>query len=302
MTEVPKGPPPDACADDEVALRDASGKTPNGRLLFYSDAGESICMENRFKGRHVFIICSGPSLNNYDLSELRKPGIVTLGVNNSPIKFRPDMWICVDRPGNFIDTIWKDASITKFAPLSAITKKLHVRKDDGTFRQSKFTCGDMPNIWYYKRNEKFNAETYLTEPTVNWGSKGDYVDHLGVKGSRSVMLAAIRLVHNLGFSRVYLLGADFTMNGRQEQNYAWAQKRTQSSIRGNNSTYAALNTRLAAIKPKLDADNCKVYNCFAETDCKVFPHIDFAKAIAQASKESVKEVGTDGWYDHGKLK
>ena len=78
----------------------------------------------------------------------------------------------------------------------------------------------MPNVWYYKRNDYFKPDEYLSEPTVNWGNHQKTVDKLGCGGSRSVMLAAFRLLYYLGFKTIVLVGADFKM--APDRKYAFA--------------------------------------------------------------------------------
>lgn len=285
---------------DEKALRDNT-RNSNSQLLLYTALGHSFSLENWCDGKHIFLVCGGPSFKALDAAQLHKPGVVTFAVNNAAYVYRPNYWLVVDTPGNFIDTIWKDPSIIKFAPPAHLSKNLHVKKLDGAFRKSKYTCADCPAVFYYKRNEFFNPNTFFTENTVNWGNHGRETDELGIKGSRSVMLAALRMIVYMGFKHIYLLGADFKMtqdNG--DANYAWKQSRSQSSVRGNNTTYAALNKRFTALLPELKKRGVGVHNCNPDSELTSFPFIDYDEAIKRATKECSKEVDTDGWYDHQK--
>lgn len=80
---------------------------PTG-LRLYTTAGDSVSLTDFYRGRSAFLVCSGPSLVEHDLSKLDRRGIVTMGVNNSWAVHRPTLWTCVDNPGRFIDTGWKD--------------------------------------------------------------------------------------------------------------------------------------------------------------------------------------------------
>jgi len=259
-----------------------------------------------YAGRAVFLMLGGPSLTTNRLELLRTPGIVTMGVNNMWSVYRPNLWCCVDPPGHFIDTGWKDASVIKFVPQGCEKTKLHIKKKDGTFGLSTFTTNQMPGVLYFPRNSRFDHEKYLTEPTINWGNNGKAKDSLGIKGSRSVMLAAVKLAYYLGFKNVYLLGCDFNMKQRPGKvtpgNYAFKQGRTVSSVKGNNRSYRVLNQRFGALKLSFHKAGFNVFNCNPNSGLKVFPTVKFPEAIAKASAEAVKIVNTEGWYSHGKIK
>jgi hypothetical protein len=287
--------------NDLKALRDFSNIPPT--LLVYTADGQSISLENFYRGKSVFLVCGGPSLNDLDLTQLRRPGVITFGVNNVWSVFRPHLWCCVDRPGNFLDIGWKDPSILKFAPMGKIDAHLHVRKDNGEFRQSAYKLKDMPSVLYFRRNEKFEAPKFFTQGTVNWGCHGKCTDHLGIKGSRSVMLAATRLIHYLGFRKMFIIGADFKMtkspSNQPVRNYAWEQWRHDSSVRGNTSTYEALNRRFTALLPYLQKGKMKVFNCTPGGNLTAFPRRKFQDAVDQVASECEKKVGTEGWYNQG---
>ena len=287
-------------AEDEKALRDHT-KSPNTQLLLYTSDGHSFSLQDWCHNRHVFLLCGGPSLKANDLSQLReRAGIVTFAVNNVWTVYRPNFWICVDRPGNFVDTGWKDPSIIKFAPMAHVDKKLHVKKKGGGFTESNYSCRQMPSVFYFKRNERFDPKTFFTENTVNWGNHGNETDSIGVKGSRSVMLAAMRMMVYLGFKHIYILGADFTMTaGNEAHNYSWKQGRSQSSISGNNATYAALNKRFDSLRPALKKLKVEVWNCCESSGLASFPFKPYSEAVDKATRECSKKVDTEGWYSHG---
>jgi hypothetical protein len=183
-----------------------------------------------------------------------------MGVNNSWSIFRPNLWLCVDRPGSFLQQGWKDPSILKILPLGHRDSRLRRRLSDGTFVDSPRRPRDMPACLYYIRNESFDPSTFLSEATVNWGGHRTFTDSLGIRGSRSVMLAALRIAHYLGFANVYLLGADFRMTYGGE-NYAFPQGRSKASVRGNNKRYDELNRRFEALRPYFRRYGFAVYNC-----------------------------------------
>jgi len=281
--------------EDEYALRRMN--PIEGELYFYTSEGNTCNLRNFYRGSSVFLILSGPSLNNYDLSLLRDSrGIVTMGVNNSWSVYKPDLWTCVDNAGSFLDIGWKDPSIKKFVPAEQVLKRLIVKEENGTFRKSQFLVRDMPTVMYYRRNDMFNSKTYLTEPTVNWGNGEKNTDAVGCKGGRSVMLAAVKILYNIGFRNVYLLGADFKME-QGCRNYAFSQHRSEDSVKGNNATYSSLNRRFISLLPEFKEAGFNMYNCYKDSGLTAFPYMSYEEAVQKASRICSKKIDTGGWYD-----
>ena len=220
-----------------------------------------------------------------------------MGVNNSWVVYKPQLWVGVDDPGNFVDIGWKDPSITKFAPAGHWHKWLVVKEDNGTFRRSQFRVDDMPNVYYFRRNHNFDVKKFLHEPTVNWGNEDKGIDALGIKGGRSVMLSAIKILYYLGFRTVYMLGADFNMSSEADQNYAFKQHRDSVSVSGNNATYAKLNKRFTALLPEFAEEGMRIYNCYQKSGLTAFPYMSYNEALDRASATCSKPIDTEGWYD-----
>jgi len=182
-------------------------------LRLYTADFDSVSLARFYRGRSAFLILSGPSLNQVDLSLLNRRGIVTMGVNNSWTIHRPSLWTCVDDPGRFIDTGWKDPGILKIVPTCMWSKRLRIQTTDRhggvTMRDSAFKVHQMPSVLFFRRADHFDHERFLTGDSIPWGNDGKTADSLGIVGKRSVMLVALRLLHYLGFGTVYLLGCDF---------------------------------------------------------------------------------------------
>ena len=269
-------------------------------MLFTRD-GHNVFLGDAYRGQTVFLVCAGPSLNQHSLKLLDQRGIVTCAVNNAGTIIRPNLWVSVDDPANFADAIWRDPAITKFVPLCHMEKPISTRNETGEIVLSDLLVGDMPAVFGYRRNEAFNAEQWLFEDTFNWGNHSQRVDAHGVKGSRSVMLVALRLLFFLGFRRVYLLGCDFRMN-YGAQNYAFEQHRSRSSVNGNNGTYHALNIRLGALKPHFEKEGFEVLNCTPDSGLTVFQYVPFEQSIEAAITTFPKTINTAGMYDRSTKK
>lgn len=262
-------------------------------LTFSTFDKKPIYIENIYKNLSCFLILSGPSLNNINLSLLNNPGIMTFGVNNSPSIFRPKLWTSVDEPERFMISIWKDPTILKFVPFFKGDKNIF---DNYNWVKTNILVKDNPNVIYYHRNEHFIAENYLTEKTVNWGNHKKY------GGGRSVLLAAVKICYLLGFRKVFLCGCDFKMEIGKE-NYAWKQDRTKSAVNCNNNTYNAMINRFTQLRPFFEQNDFFVFNCNKNSGLKVFPFIDFEDAVEMTLKDfpDVKNERVEGMYERLKI-
>jgi len=281
------------------------GQMTNPPPMLFSQDGHNLWMADIYRGCSAFLILSGPSfgelinskekievspnklLSNKDC--LKYPGMLTMSVNNTPKTFRTNLWTCVDDPSHFIKSIWLDPNIQKFVPLDHAEKLLF---DNEKWQMTDIKVGDCPNIFYYRRNEKFQAEQFLTENTFNWG------DHSSWGGGRSVMLVAIRMLYYLGVRKIYLLGCDFNMS--KDSKYHFKQDRSNSSINGNNGTYFKLTKRFAELRPVFEEHGLEVFNCNENSNLKIFPYVPFQEAFMRTIAHMPKNMSrerTEGLYD-----
>jgi len=264
--------------------------------FFFNAWGSEIDLVGHYKGASVFLICNGPSLSSgkYDISSLKRPGVITMGINNGPRTIRPNLWTCVDDPKRFIKSIWLDPCIQKFVPLSFASKALFDNEkwaDMFDEKGSPYVVRKCPNVVYFRRNEKFMAERYLVEDTINWGNS----EKNG--GSRSVMLSAIRILYLLGFRKIYLLGADFDMSS--DKTYHFDEQRGKGAVKGNLNTYEALKTvYFPSLKPQFEKAGLGVYNCNLESNLRVFDFVKYEDAIDEATYRlgDIKNERTWGLY------
>jgi len=247
----------------------------------YTVQKKALDLEGLYAGRSAFLILGGPSFGQLDHSKLRQPGVITMGANNSPKTFRPNLWTYVDPPCKWLRSVWLDPTILKFASLRHRDSELF---DSDAWRALEIKVRDCPGVVYYDRNtDQFDAANYLKQSTFWWGQSGDTTDEFGQKGGRSVMLLAIRLLYHLGFRRVFLLGADFKMD--QEHKYHFDQDRSNGAIRGNNATYKKMNTWFTELRPHFEKAGFHVYNCNPDSGLKAFDVVDYDKAIQMVADE-----------------
>ena len=258
--------------------------------FFFTREGCNINNIGHYRGGSAFMICNGPSIvsGRYDLSLLKRPGVMTYGINNGPRTIRPNFWTCVDDPKRFLKSIWMDPCITKFVPHAHAEKHIF---DNEKWEDSPTVVGECPNVYYFHRNDKFMADRFLFEDTVNWGNSGEN------GGGRSVMLPVIKILFLLGFRRVYLLGADFKMT--ENYTYHFDEQRAKGAVKCNMSTYDRLKSEyLPSLQPFFEAEGYEIYNCNPESELKCFPMVSFEDAIAEATSKlgDVDNERTWGMY------
>jgi len=254
--------------------------------MFFTKNLANVTLEGIYNGGHAFLVSSGPSFANVDKSLLDQPGILTMGLNNSPASWRPNLWTCVDTPSNFLASIWLDPKIQKIVPISHINKNLF---DSESWIETNIKVGECPNVIYYRRNEVVNTDQYLFEDTINWGN------HSNVGGGRSVFMAAVRILFILGIRRLYLLGVDMHMD--ENNKYHFPQDRSKGSINGNMQTYNSMKKWFGELKGYFDSVDFKIFNCNPDSALKVFPFISVEDAAQLATKMMPKNEKTEGMYN-----
>jgi len=239
---------------------------------FFTNDRAFLALEGLYKGRSAFLICNGPSFATLDHKRLNLPGIMTFGVNNGAKTFRPNFWTSVDDPARFLKSIWLDPKIMKFVPQSHFDKLIF---DNEKWEMVNTYVRDCPNVVGYMRNDVFNAESFLVESSINWGNSAEK------GGGRSVMLPALKILHLLGFRKVYLLGCDMKMS--ETYTYHFDEQRSKGAVKCNMNTYDHLKEEyLPRLKPVFEAEKFEVYNCNPESELKVFPFVSFEEAISEA--------------------
>jgi hypothetical protein len=261
-----------------------------GPMLFTSNRAPAN-LEGTYKGHDLFIFSNGPSTLDLNMDLLKKPGVMTLSINNGAVTLlqngiTPDFWTCVDQPQRFVKQIWFNPKITKFIPFASFDKNLW---DNEAWQPMSEKPKDLGNVYGFMRNEKFAAHRFFTESSMNWGCHKKY------GGSRTVLLVAIRLGYLLGFKNVYLLGVDLNMSS--DKKYSFEEGRTKGAINGNNSTYKRIITEYGpGIKKHADKLGYNIYNCNPTSALTCFPHVPFEEAIDRSLSrigptDSIKAAG-----------
>jgi hypothetical protein len=305
--------------------------------LFYTADNEPLRLEGLLRGAACFLVASGPSfkaLSAEDRALLRSPGLLTMGINNSPAGgqpdvVRPNLWTMVDDVASFVRSIWLDPRVLKFVPHGKAGHELY---DSNKMAFTKRKVRDCPGVVYYRRpedyahNVPFNAATFLSEPAFWWGNTAQVCQCGFIRpskeeakaqklervktcpkckspenrwGGRSVMLPAVKIAYALGCKALFLVGVDLNMPAPGEGNYSFAQHRAMGSVKSNQKTYRLLNERFDALRPHFERAKFRVWNCNPDSGLKSFDYISLHEAVRWALSDfpDVHTENTAGLYD-----
>jgi hypothetical protein len=223
-------------------------------------------------GESLFLLGGSPSLRSLPLELLRKPGVITLGMNNVPCFFpRPTMWVCADKPLCFSPHIFTSPEITKFTMISR--RGLEVPNTGKRIM-------DCPNVFFYGANDRFTFKNFLdpNRDLVWW---------------RSVFPIALQLAWRLGFKKVYLVGCEFSMNKKSGEQYAWSTKLTEEQAQYSHNTYCKDVVRLRSLLPTFVRKGFEVISSTPESRANEFlSYVPLAQAVNEALKGKPVQADT----------
>ncbi len=168
--------------DRRKAIWDRFGAVP----LSVDDAARLGELRDRHRGRRVFVIGNGPSLNKLELERLAAEftfGVNRIGLLFDRISWRPDYWTVTD---------WRVGPQLResYSELDEITKLVPNR-----FRG--VLPDDEATYWYHSRRVgPYLADQFETDITQ------------GIPSRATVLVTAIQQAFYLGFREIYLIGVD----------------------------------------------------------------------------------------------
>jgi len=288
---------------ERIAARE-EGKPPVVQPVPSQDPLEITCrdgtsaghtLRDQWIGQAGFLVCGGPSLQDLDLSVLRERGIVSLGINNvaaySPVR----AFCCGDPPEKFHHGVWFDAGMQKFVPTKRLGSRVRAKLPDGLFAWTAYRVRECPAVWGFRRDSIWEPANFLTRPAATWGRKDEEAEKLGLKIFFSFFLG-LRLLHYFGCPRVYLIGADFSMDS--ERKYAFGQDRSVGAIRGCNNSYRLASPMCDELAPHFEKAGYHIVNCNRQSRLKTWPYVPFDEAVEDCrGMVPAGELDTENWYD-----
>ena len=229
------------------------------REVFSANPDQPVCiatsdaapkLAGKLKGKEAILIGGGASLG--DVKSL--PDMPKMSMNGYGLHLKPDMWVCVDPPDMFDASVFNDDDILKFVRWDFRANP--VSEDDDRW------VGNVGGVFTYRSDYRSaDPNRFFDKPLVDWGDNGVEFYHANMHkpagdrvftGCRSVMLVALRLLYEMGFRRVYLVGVDF--DGHPFPGY-----------------YPRLVEMLEGLGPSFEERGFEVVNCNPESKLKAFP-------------------------------
>lgn len=249
-------------------------------LLYDKNANPAL--RGRFTGKSIFSMMTGPSLNSLDYKQLDSR--FTFSIKRLPLShLKPTIWLCMEKQQDHSYKIWEDKTLIKIVTQEVYDKGYLQPQGpviDGQESKTLFRMGHinkLKNVYWFKLAQAYKSATYFTEDKVQWGMDSERKDEHGIQGRRSIMLAHFRILHHLGFRRIYLLGVDFEMDRLQP--YSYDRIKAPGAVAQNNLLYESLQIRLATLYPLMLQNGLEVFNCNPDSKLKVFPYMSYEDAL-----------------------
>jgi hypothetical protein len=225
-----------------------------------------------------------------------------MAVNNSAghPRIRPQAFVCADPPKKFSHSIWLDPGIMKFVPTPKMTgSRGSLRKKiNGEFSVLEQSVMECPNVWGFSRcSWLMPDDSFFNQSDACWGNHQKGVEKTGQPKTVCTMLLAIRLLHYLGASVVYLVGVDFRMS--VDYGYSFNQGRDSGAATSNNAQFAVVNQWLCQMQNDgvFERAGMKIYNTFELSGLRAFPYVPFDEAIDQAQGIIENRPDLSNWYE-----
>lgn len=278
------------CQARQVRAREPEPRT--ARYIRTPDGKDASGWGGRFSGS-VFLVCGGPGLNNLDLSLLNQRGIMVAAVNNvAASHVRPHLWFSADEPLKFHQAIFADPAIACFIRGNFGDRPTRRLADDKSIPGPK--AREFPNVWTYDVTRIENPKPYdfLASECPLWPSAGT---------RRGIMLIALRMLIDLGFTTIYLAGCDFRMekglkSEESRGSYAFDEGKDERACQTNNSLFASVDAYLSNVNPILKGAGISVFNCSTPTHLTAFERMDFRDAVQAALKDFPQVESLFGYY------
>lgn len=239
----------------------------DNKNIFLRADGTPANIGDLFHGQSAVLVCNGPSAADIDPAVLNRPGFMVMGVNNGAHVIRPNLWCGQDAPTKFMASIWEDPRIMKF------TRRAYAHqpywKNGGLTR---LLIGSCPNVFYHKLNSDTNPDGWLDRPSVSWAVRKGIRDH-----RVTIFMCALCVLYKLGFKRVAVVGADFTMT--KETPYFFNETKSDHGIVSNNELFTLINAQCARMIPYFEQRKFHVVNCTPKSGLTAFPAGDLEACL-----------------------
>lgn len=212
------------------------------------------------KNKSVFLLGGHPSLKEENLDHFKRPGIVTMAMNNTATVVRPNYWVCADKPLCYSKSVIQDPGITKFARLTYTNHMI----DNVMWK-------DQPLTYFYGLDPKIKHEEVLER-------------HRQLAWWQNVFIIGIQICYHLGFRKIYTVGCSFNIDKNAQ--YAYQSNLTDDQIDYNQRTYQMIIDQISRSIPHFNEKGLQIISCTPNSKlASLFPSLSFEEAIKETLKE-----------------
>lgn len=211
-------------------------------------------------GADVYMVCPGPSMEIVDRVNLHVPGVITFGINTSFPRFKPDIWIGMDRPACYDPSLLNQPFPKIFR--GSYSSEMAGGKMLKDYPQSYFASVD-PTICPFQMFQHRQHETLFC-----WDN--------------NTFTTALHLMIWMGAKRIHLVGCDF--GGGKDYHDDRVLSDTQKDH--NKRLHAKLLAWLPILRLEAKQRGIELISCTEISNINLFlPYIPLEDAIAASEKK-----------------
>lgn len=223
----------------------------------------------------MFLVGGGPSLAQVPPPLAERMRDRALCVNNSWRVVRGRWWVGGDRPSCFPDELWNHGGTQKW------TSAAH-----SGVRVAGRLLRERPCVQFFVRGDIFEHGRFWDDKAWQWGPSERKKDSLGIQGTRSSFLLALRLLKEMRVRRVFLVGVDFdTSRGLI---YGTGCDVDPKHARRLQMGFEVTRSRLRSLLGSLPY---QIVNCSPGSRLDLFPYQDLSKALTEIEGEQEPTLG-----------
>jgi hypothetical protein len=251
--------------------------------------GKPADLSGMYQGGTCVLVCGGPSLNETDLTPIHQRGITISAINNvGATHVRPHLWFGMDAMRKFHPAILFDPAVTCFVNNDHLDGYLRLQIGEDWKQLDRVRA--CPNVYAFqvKGDAVLNPENFMGGP-FSYRMPND-----AGNPRSATMAAALRILLDLGFKRIGIVGADFHMG--TDVQYAWDEPKDKRAQGTNNNLYRMLNDLFTKAWPGIQRQGREVWNCSVGGNLTAFPRMELAEFCRTSLEKFPAFISAKGYY------
>jgi len=251
--------------------------------------GKPVDLGGVFQGGACVLVCGGPSLNETDLTPIHQRGITVAAINNVGVTHvRPHLWFGMDAMRKFHPAALYDPAVMCFVNNDHLDGYLRIQEGENWRQLDRVRA--CPNVYAFqvKGDAVLEPERFMAGP-FSYRMPND-----AGNPRSATMAAALRILLDLGFKRIGIVGADFHMGA--DVQYAWDEPKDKRAQGTNNNLYRMLNDLFTKAWPGIQRQGREVWNCSVGGNLTAFPRMELAEFCRVSLEKFPAFISAKGYY------